>query len=133
MLAAVSLDPLGIALEASVDGVREEIAAFASLLSPGVLQQPVKSPRPLSLVDRYRDDPEGAALDQRLASGSDYFQISPDRGRLLYPLLSERHRHNDKSESRPRLFPFYRRDQPRSKPEHQSLLALEVLLMELGV
>lgn len=42
MLAVISLGRLGMALEASVDEVREGLAEFALLLSPSVLQQPVK-------------------------------------------------------------------------------------------
>jgi DNA polymerase-3 subunit delta' len=88
MLAAVSLGRLGIALEASVDGVREEIAEFASLLSPGVLQQPVKITEAASHWSTDIETTRKALLwisvwlrDRIL------FQISPDQGRLLYPPL----------------------------------------------
>jgi DNA polymerase III subunit delta' len=88
MLAVLSLGSLGKALEASAGDFRDELAEFISILSPAVLQQPVKITEAAS---RWSADIETAKkallwislwLRDRIR-----WQVSQDRGRLLYPPL----------------------------------------------
>ena len=122
MLALISLGRLGIVLETSVDGIREELADFASLLSPDMLQQPVKITEAASHWSTDIETTKKALLwISFLASRSNSFSNKLGPGKAF---LSSAPRKIAGSAAESRsclgLLPFHRGDQPRPKPEYQS-------------
>jgi DNA polymerase-3 subunit delta' len=91
MLAAVSLGRLGIALEASVEDTREELAEFTRLLSPDALQQSIKINEAASHWSTDIDTTRKALLWISLwLRDRIFFKISSDGNNLFYrPLLGE--------------------------------------------
>jgi len=88
MLAVTSLGCLGQALEVSVDEVRDELAEFASLLSPTVLQHPAMITEAASRWSADIETTKKALLWISLwLRDRVLWQVSHDRGRLLYPPL----------------------------------------------
>jgi len=88
MLAVTSLGCLGKALEVSVGEVREQLAEFASLLSPIALQKPARITEATSRWSTDIETTKKALLWISLwLRDRILFQVCPDRGRLLYPPL----------------------------------------------
>jgi len=134
MMAVISLGRLGIALETSVDEVREELAEVALLLSPTVLQQPVKIAEGASRWSTDIETTRKALLWISLwLRDRILFQVSPDRGRLLYPpLLGKAPTAPMNLDHALDCFRFIGEINRALNRNINRQLALEVLLMELG-
>ncbi len=127
MLAVISLGRLGMALEASVDEVREELAEFALLLSPSVLQQPVKITEAASRWSADIETTKKALLWISLwLRDRILFQVSQDegKGKALTTPVNLDHALD--------CFWFIGEINRALNRNINRQLALEVLLMELG-
>jgi DNA polymerase-3 subunit delta' len=127
ILAALSLGRLGMALETSADEVREELAEFESLLSPSVLQQPVKITEAASRWSADIETTKKALLwITLLLRDRIVFQVNPDKGKgkALGAPMDLNHALD--------CFRFIGEINRALNRNINRQLALEVLLMELG-